>query len=47
MYDHPEPTEEEHEQVPDRQVEEDAMRGPGHEDPRLPVDPPPDPIHEA
>ena len=30
----PEPTEEENEQAgTERQVEEDAMRGPGHEDP--------------
>jgi hypothetical protein len=33
MHDQPEPTEEEQEQVPDRQGEEDAMRGPGHDDP--------------
>ena len=33
MHDQPEPTEEEQEQVPERQEEEDAMRGPGHDDP--------------
>ncbi len=33
MYDHPEPTEEEQEQSPERRREEDAMRGPGHEAP--------------
>ena len=33
MHDQPEPTEEEQEQGPERRQEEDAMRGPGHEDP--------------
>jgi hypothetical protein len=33
MHDQPEPTPEEQEQVPERQREEEAMRGPGHEDP--------------
>jgi hypothetical protein len=33
MHEQPEPTEEEQEQVPERLEEEDAMRGPGHEDP--------------
>ena len=33
MHDQPEPTPEEHEQVPDRQEDEEAMRGAGHEDP--------------
>lgn len=33
MHDQPEPTEEEQEQGPERQAEEDAMRGPGHDDP--------------
>jgi len=34
MHDQPEPTEEEQEQVPERQEEEDAMRGAGHDDPK-------------
>jgi hypothetical protein len=29
----PEPTEEEEQAPPERRVEEDAQRGPGHEDP--------------
>ena len=33
MHDQPEPTEEEHEQVPERVEEEDAKSAPGHEDP--------------
>jgi hypothetical protein len=33
MHDQPEPTAEEQEQVPERQQEEEAMRGAGHEDP--------------
>jgi hypothetical protein len=33
VHDQPEPTEAEHEQVPERQEEEDAMRGAGHDDP--------------
>jgi hypothetical protein len=33
MHDQPEPTEEEKEQGPERRQEEDAMRGPGHDDP--------------
>jgi len=32
MHDQPEPTEEEQKQGPERRQEEDAMRGPGHED---------------
>ncbi len=42
MHQQPEPTEEEQEQVPERQQEEDAMRYPGHDDPELPAEPPPD-----
>lgn len=33
MHDQPEPTPEEQEQVPERQQEQEAMRGPGHDDP--------------
>ena len=33
MHDQPEPTEEEREQGAERLQEEDAMRGPGHDDP--------------
>ena len=33
MHDQPEPSEEEQEQLPERREEEDAMRGPGHDDP--------------
>jgi hypothetical protein len=33
MHEQPEPTPEEQEQVTERQREEDAMRGPGHDDP--------------
>ena len=33
MEDPPTPTEEEHEQAPDRRQDEEAMRGAGHEDP--------------
>jgi hypothetical protein len=33
MHEQPEPTEEEQEQVPERQEEEDALRGAGHDDP--------------
>ena len=33
MNEQPEPTEEEHEQGPKRRADEDAMRGPGHDDP--------------
>jgi hypothetical protein len=33
MHDQPEPTQEEEEQNPERLQEEDAMRGPGHDDP--------------
>ena len=49
MHDNPAPTEREQEEsATERQVEEDAMGGPGHEDPRLPGDePPPEPIHES
>jgi hypothetical protein len=32
VHEQPEPTEREQEQVPERLEEEDAMRGPGHED---------------
>ena len=41
MHEQPEPTEREQEQGPERLEEEDAMRGPGHEDPRDTVDPDP------
>lgn len=33
MHEQPDPTEEEQEQVPERLPDEDAMRGPGHDDP--------------
>lgn len=33
MHDDPEPTDEEHEQAPERVPEEEAMSAPGHEDP--------------
>jgi hypothetical protein len=33
MHDQPEPTEKDQEQVPERQEEEDAMRGPGQDEP--------------
>jgi len=33
MHDQPKPTEKEQEQVHERQEEEDAMRGPGHDNP--------------
>lgn len=33
MHDNPEPTEEEHEQAPDRVPEADAMAAPGQDDP--------------
>jgi hypothetical protein len=33
MHEQPEPTEEEQEQGRERRIEEDAMRGAGHEDP--------------
>ncbi len=33
MQDQPEPTPEEEERAPDDQEEQEAMRGPGHEDP--------------
>ena len=38
MHDQPQPTEEEQEQVLERQQEEEAMRYPGHDDPELPVE---------
>jgi hypothetical protein len=38
MHDQPEPTEEEHEQAPDRLEEAEAMRGAGQEDPAQPED---------
>ncbi len=38
MHEQPAPTEEEHEQVPERVEEEDAMSAPGHENPE-PVEP--------
>ncbi len=34
MHEQPEATEEEQEEGPDRLKDEDAMRGPGHEDPQ-------------
>jgi hypothetical protein len=39
MHNQPEPTPEEQEQVPERQQEEEAMRGPGHDDPEGARDP--------
>ena len=40
MYDQPKPSEAELEQAPsERQQEEEAMRGPGHDDPRRLIDP--------
>jgi hypothetical protein len=43
MHEQPEATEGEQEQVPERLKDEDAMRGPGHEDPpEIVPDPPPD-----
>ena len=39
MSEQPEPTEEEQEQAPERLPDEDAMRGPGHEDPERVADP--------
>lgn len=33
MQDQPEPTEQEHEQVPEQLEEHEAMQAPGHEDP--------------
>ena len=33
MHEHPEPTDEEHEQAPERVTEEEAKSGPGHDDP--------------
>jgi hypothetical protein len=33
VHDQPEPTPEEHEQGPERRQDEEAMRGPGHDDP--------------
>lgn len=33
MHEQPEPTEHEQERIPERLDDEDAMRGPGHEDP--------------
>jgi hypothetical protein len=41
VHEQPEPTEEEQEQAPERIAEEDAMRGPGHDDPHDAVDPDP------
>ncbi len=41
MSNQPDPTEREQEQAPERIPEEDAMRGPGHEDPRAAEDPDP------
>jgi hypothetical protein len=43
MHDQPTPTEEEHERAPREQAEHEAMQGPGHDDPELPVDDPPEP----
>lgn len=42
MHDQPEPTPEEHEQVLERQQEEEAMRYPGHDDPQRLIDPKPE-----
>jgi hypothetical protein len=42
MQDQPEPTPEEQERTPEDQEEQEAMRGPGHEDP-----PDVDEIHDA
>ncbi|HYX88069.1 MAG TPA: hypothetical protein VE753_01740 [Gaiellaceae bacterium] len=48
MHDQPEPTPEEQEQVPERQPEEEAMRGPGHDDPERATEPQDDAeIHDA
>lgn len=41
MHDNPRATEEEQEQVPERLEDEEAMRYPGHEDPRETIDPDP------
>lgn len=42
MHDQPRPSEREQEEdTPDRHDEEDAMRGPGHENPRETIDPDP------
>ena len=41
MHEQPEPTEREQEQAPERLDEEDAMRGPGHENPHAAEDPDP------
>jgi hypothetical protein len=47
QHDQPEPTEEEQELVPERQQEEEAMRGPGHEDPEPAREPRDEEIHDA
>ena len=50
MRDQPEPSEHEQELASsDRQVDEDAMRYPGHEDADAgrPSEPPDEPVHEA
>ena len=49
MHDQPEPTPAEQEQVPERQQEEEeAMRGPGHDDPERAREPQDDgEIHDA
>jgi hypothetical protein len=39
MHEQPDATEREQEQVPERLPEEDAMRGPGHDDPPATGDP--------
>jgi hypothetical protein len=41
MHEQPEPLEEEQEQAPERRQAEDAMRGPGHDDPERPHEPEP------
>jgi hypothetical protein len=41
MHEQPEATESEQEQVPGRLPDEDAMRGPGHDDPPATGDPDP------
>lgn len=47
MRDQPAPTEEEQEHAPERQQEEEAKSGQGHEDPQLPANLPDEPVHEA
>jgi hypothetical protein len=42
MSQQPEPTPDEQDAPPDRRVEQDAQRGPGHEDPEEALEPEPD-----